>query len=150
VKNALRLSLALGALSLSAGCDCEHERAAYYAAVEAATQCNPAATEPCAAYDRVCGPVGVNPDSIADLSGHLSGLKATGCTLDPVGHPHSCLVGMATKPPYTCQAKGDGGFRCYSVCEQVGFTCVGQSAGCAGLLIPQGFCSGESMVCCYQ
>jgi len=149
MKNAVRLLLALGALSISAGCDCEQKRAAYWAAVEAAKQCDPAATEPCAAYrgSNSCGPDGVNPDSIADLSGHLSGLKATGCLLDSVGR-HPCLTVASMPPPYTCQAKADGGYRCYSVCEQMGFTCVSQSTGCAGIEIDQGFCSGESMVCC--
>jgi len=139
---------ALPAGSDSDANDCETKRQLYYAAVAAAGQCDPAAAVPCSAYDGVeCPTVGVNPDSVAALTVNLSEFKAAGCSL-PL---HSCPIWVMTPPPYTCKAGADGLYRCYSVCEQMiggRATCVGQSTGCANVVLAAGFCSGTSMLCC--
>src|ERR1017187_5492581 len=139
---------ALPAGSNSDANDCETKRQLYYAAVAAAGQCDPAAALPCFAYDGVeCPTVGVSPDSVAALTANLSEFKAAGCSL-PL---HSCPIWVMTPPPYTCQAGADGVHRCYSVCEQMiggRATCVGQSTGCANVVLAAGFCSGTSMLCC--
>lgn len=126
--------------------DCESLRSSYYAAVQSAAQCDPAAASSCAAYDGVeCPTVGVNPDSVAGLNAKLSDFQAAGCALPR----HSCPIWVMTPPPYTCQAGGDGIYRCSSACEQMmngGATCVSQSTGCANVVL-DGYCSGASMCC---
>ena len=128
------------------GTDCDTRLRVYYAAVAAATRCDPAAAEPCAAYDGVeCPPVGVNPDSVAALSAELSDYEAAGCAL-----PLRCSIWTMTPAPYTCQAGEDGLYKCYSFCEQMWggrATCVDQSTGCPNMVL-DGFCSGTSMSCC--
>jgi hypothetical protein len=134
--------------SATGGSECDAKQDLYYAAVEAAVRCDPAAAEPCTAYDGVeCPPVGVNPDSVAALSAELSEFKAAGCAL-PL---HSCLIFIMTPGPYTCQPDQDGAYWCTPFCEQlVGgrATCVSEFTGCATLTLPEGFCSEPSTQCC--
>jgi hypothetical protein len=131
----------------SSAMDCESRRQVYYAAVVDAGQCDPTATVPCAAWDGVeCPTVGVNPDSLAALGAKFSDYKAAGCSL-PM---HSCPIVVMTPAPYTCQPDGDGGYRCYSVCESMmggRATCVNEASGCKTMTLSAGFC-GTAMVCC--
>ncbi len=147
------LMFVLGAIPVAAGCsvqaaNCDTQRNAYYAAVEAAGECNPAAAEPCTANQNVeCPPVGVAPDSVAALQAKRSDYEALGCSF-PV---YSCPAAVMTPPPYTCQAGADGGFSCFSECEKMyggNATCVSKSSGCAHLVLSAGYCSGTSMECC--
>lgn len=132
----------------SSATDCETRRQLYYAAVNAAGQCTPMASVPCAAYDGVeCPTVGVRPDSVAALSAKLAEYKAAGCSL-PV---HSCPLAVMTPAPYTCQADTNGGFRCYSECGAMmggRATCVDAASGCKTLVLSEGFCAEASTVCC--
>ena len=147
---ALTIAGACAGESSQTGSDaaCDAKRDAYYAAVEAAAQCDPSAAQPCTSYDAVeCPPVGVSPNSVTTLQVALSDFTAAGCQL-PV---HSCPIWVMTPAPYTCQPGPDAVTRCYSVCEQMigaRATCVSGAAACANVVLDAGYCSGTSMVCC--
>jgi hypothetical protein len=134
-------------LNLTPKCSAAWEE--YGATIRAGTQCDPTAAEPCTAYDKIdCPSVGVSPTAVFGLNVAYAKYISAGCSI-PL---HSCPNVVETPPPYTCEPSGDGPNRCMSLCENMSgghATCVSQDTGCTNLRL-DGFCSGQSMICCLQ